>query len=41
MQPDIGFFVIGAARSGTTSLYKVFTQHPEVFVPEDEGAALL
>ena len=34
MQPDIGFFVIGAARSGTTSLYKVFTQHPEVFVPK-------
>jgi hypothetical protein len=33
MQPDIGFFVIGAARSGTTSLYKVLKEHPEVFVP--------
>ena len=33
MQPDIGFFVIGAARSGTTSLYQVLKEHPGVFVP--------
>jgi hypothetical protein len=26
--------VIGAARSGTTSLYRVLARHPEVFVPE-------
>jgi hypothetical protein len=29
--PD--FFVVGAANSGTTSLYTWLTQHPEVFVP--------
>lgn len=27
------FFVIGAPRSGTTSLYTWFDKHPEVFVP--------
>jgi hypothetical protein len=29
----IDFFVIGAARSGTTSLYTYFKQHPEIFLP--------
>ena len=30
--PD--FFVVGAARSGTTSLHYYLKQHPEIFVPE-------
>ncbi len=29
-QPD--FFVVGAAKSGTTALWKYFQQHPEIFV---------
>ncbi|MCQ0090555.1 sulfotransferase [Roseovarius sp. M141] len=33
-KPDIGFFVIGAARSGTTSLYRALEQHPDIFTPE-------
>lgn len=31
--PDIHFFVIGAARSGTTSIYNTLVQHPDVFTP--------
>jgi len=30
-QPD--FLLIGAARSGTTALYKYLSQHPEIFMP--------
>src|SRR3990172_9835933 len=30
--PD--FFVVGAARSGTTSLHYYLKQHPEIFMPE-------
>ncbi|WP_299964597.1 sulfotransferase domain-containing protein [uncultured Roseobacter sp.] len=30
--PD--FVVIGAAKSGTTSLYRLLQQHPDVFVPD-------
>lgn len=30
--PD--FFVVGAARSGTTSLHYYLNQHPEIFMPE-------
>lgn len=33
-KPDIGFFVVGAARSGTTSLYAALGMHPDVFCPE-------
>jgi uncharacterized protein YajQ (UPF0234 family) len=29
----VDFFVIGAARGGTTSLYNYLQQHPEVFLP--------
>lgn len=29
-QPD--FFVVGAAKSGTTALWKCFQQHPDIFV---------
>lgn len=29
----VDFFVIGAARSGTTSLYNYLIQHPRVFLP--------
>ena len=30
-EPD--FFIVGAAKSGTTSLYSYVRQHPEVFLP--------
>ncbi len=30
-KPD--FFIVGAAKSGTTSLYNYLTQHPSVFMP--------
>ena len=30
------FFIVGAARSGTTSLWNYLKQHPKVFMPEDE-----
>lgn len=33
IKPKVDFFVIGAARCGTTSLYRVLEQHPDVFVP--------
>lgn len=32
-KPD--FFVVGAAKSGTTALWKYFQQHPNIFVTED------
>lgn len=28
------FFIVGAAKSGTTSLYHCLAQHPDVFMPE-------
>ncbi|WP_431135809.1 sulfotransferase family protein [Psychroserpens mesophilus] len=31
-KPD--FFVVGAAKSGTTALWKYFQQHPEIFVTD-------
>jgi len=31
--PDISFFVIGAARCGTTSIYSYLTQHPRIAIP--------
>lgn len=30
-QPNITFFVIGAARCGTTSLYRALEKHPKIF----------
>ena len=30
------FVVIGAMRSGTTSLYKYLQEHPDVFMPRKE-----
>ncbi|MGB1034156.1 MAG: sulfotransferase family protein, partial [Primorskyibacter sp.] len=33
-KPNIGFFVVGAARSGTTSLYAALGMHPDVYCPE-------
>lgn len=29
----VDFFVVGAARSGTTSIYNYLSQHPQVFLP--------
>jgi len=31
-KPD--FFIVGAAKSGTTSLYRYLIQHPAIFMPE-------
>src|SRR5262249_28411890 len=28
------FFIVGAAKSGTTSLYAYLRQHPEIYMPE-------
>ena len=30
----VDFFVVGAARCGTTSLYNYLNQHPEIFLPK-------
>ena len=30
------FFIIGAAKSGTTSLYSYLRQHPKIFLPEEK-----
>lgn len=32
--PRPGFLIVGAARSGTTSLYRYLRQHPDVFLPD-------
>jgi len=28
------FLLVGAAKSGTSSLYKYLNQHPEIFLPK-------
>ncbi len=33
-QPN--FFIVGAAKAGTTSLWKLLKKHPNIFMPEDE-----
>ncbi|MBZ8179763.1 sulfotransferase domain-containing protein [Oscillatoria salina] len=33
-KPD--FFLVGAAKCGTTSMYKYLRQHPEIFMPQDK-----
>ena len=33
MDPRINFFIIGAAKSGTTSLFEYLRQHPDIFLP--------
>jgi hypothetical protein len=33
LDPWPNFFIVGAANSGTTSLYRCLNQHPEVFLP--------
>lgn len=30
------FFIVGAAKSGTTSLWEYLRRHPDVYMPEDE-----
>lgn len=30
------FLVVGAAKSGTTSIYHYLKQHPEIYVPENK-----
>lgn len=34
LKPNI--FIVGAARSGTTSLWQYLRQHPDIYMPEDE-----
>jgi hypothetical protein len=34
--PEPNFFIVGAAKAGTTSLYHYLRQHPDVFMPEDK-----
>ena len=29
----VDFFVVGAARSGTTTLYQYLSKHPDIYVP--------
>ena len=31
--PNINLFIVGAAKSGTTSLYNYLIQHPDIFLP--------
>ena len=33
-QPKPNFFIVGAAKSGTTSLWMYLKQHPDIFMPE-------
>ncbi len=33
-KPNINLFIVGAAKSGTTSLYNYLNQHPEVYFPK-------
>lgn len=32
--PEPNFFIVGAAKAGTTSLYEYLRQHPDVFMPD-------
>jgi hypothetical protein len=34
--PEPNFFIVGAAKAGTTSLYEYLRQHPDVFMPKDK-----
>ena len=34
--PEPNFFIVGAAKAGTTSLYEYLRQHPDVFMPHDK-----
>ena len=34
----INFFCIGAQKAGTTTLYDILKQHPDIFLPEDKEA---
>lgn len=36
MVPVPDFFIIGAAKAGTTALYDYLKQHPDVFLPEEK-----
>ncbi len=33
MKPDL--FIVGAGKSGTTSLYKYLNQHPDIYFPDE------
>ncbi|NIK90867.1 sulfotransferase [Mangrovimonas sp. CR14] len=33
-KPNLNLFVVGAAKSGTTSLYNYLNQHPDIFLPK-------
>lgn len=32
-KPKIDFFLVGAAKCGTTSVYRTFSRHPDIYVP--------
>jgi hypothetical protein len=34
--PQLDFFILGAARCGTTSLYAALRQHPQLFLPTEK-----
>jgi len=38
MKPKINFFCIGAQKAGTTTLYDILKQHPDIYLPEDKEA---
>lgn len=35
------FFIVGAAKSGTTSLYYYLKQHPQIYLPQYKEIAFL
>jgi Sulfotransferase domain len=35
--PTPNFFIVGAAKSGTTSLYQYLRQHPDIYMPAELG----
>ena len=36
-KPNINLFIVGAAKSGTTSLYNYLAQHPDIYFPNVIG----
>ena len=32
----VDFFIVGAAKAGTTSVFRYLSQHPQLFMPDDK-----